>query len=269
MKVGYMTNAFGPLVGHGNGVICPKVVRYVTMCDMEEAIKAIASRGYTSVEIFDGNLDDYKDDPDKLTNLLKKYGVTLMGVYIGASYIYKDVLDDELFRIENTCKLASKLGAKHIVLGGGAVRAAGIKDSDYAFLATGIDKAAAIVKKYGMIPSYHPHLGCIVQSPDQIDKLFSLTDVAFCPDIAHLAAGGGDALELIQKYYDRIKYVHLKDLKNGEFVPLGTGEIDLEAIISFLKGRGYSGDWLVEIDGYSGDPCEACETSYKYLQGKL
>lgn len=269
MKVGYMTNAFGPLVGHGNGVICPKDVRYVTMCDMEEAIKAIASRGYTSVEIFDGNLDDYKDDPDKLTNLLKKYGVTLMGVYIGASYIYKDVLDDELFRIENTCKLASKLGAKHIVLGGGAVRAAGIKDSDYAFLATGIDKAAAIVKKYGMIPSYHPHLGCIVQSPDQIDKLFSLTDVAFCPDIAHLAAGGGDALELIQKYYDRIQYVHLKDLKNGEFVPLGTGEIDLEAIISFLKGRGYSGDWLVEIDGYSGDPCEACETSYKYLQGKL
>ena len=53
MKVGYMTNAFGPLVGHGNGVVCPKDVRYVTMCDMEEAIKAIASKGYTSVEIFD------------------------------------------------------------------------------------------------------------------------------------------------------------------------------------------------------------------------
>ena len=27
MKVGYMTNAFGPLVGHGNGVVGPDVYK--------------------------------------------------------------------------------------------------------------------------------------------------------------------------------------------------------------------------------------------------
>ena len=75
---------------------------------------------------------------------------------------------------------------------------------------------------------------------------------------------------MIKQYYDRIKYVHLKGLNSdGAFVPLGKGIINLDEIISYLLDKGYAGDWLVEIDGYSGDPCEACETSYEYLEGKL
>ena len=79
-------------------------------------------------------------------------------------------------------------------------------------------------------------------------------------------AGGGDALELIKKYRQRIEYVHLKDLKGSEFVPLGEGDIPLKEIIRYLKEDGFSGDWLVEIDGYSGDSSYACEASYKFLE---
>jgi inosose dehydratase len=97
-------------------------------------------------------------------------------------------------------------------------------------------------------------------SPDTIN---------FCPDIAHLVAGGGDALELVKKYYSRIQYVHLKDLSDDGFVPLGKGKIDLAAIIDYLKAQGYTGDYLVEIDGYLGDPTEACQISYEYIRDKL
>ena len=124
--------------------------------------------------------------------------------------------------------------------------------------------------KHDLIPSYHPHLGSLAEKPEQIHKLFSLTDISFCPDIAHLAAGGGDALELIKQYYDRIRYIHLKDLSDkGEFVPLGKGHIGIDAIVDFLLKKGYKGDWLVEIDGYSGDPDEACATSYTFLKKLL
>jgi inosose dehydratase len=58
-------------------------------------------------------------------------------------------------------------------------------------------------------------------------------------------------------------------LSDEEFVPLGKGSIDLAAIIEYLKIQGYRGDYLVEIDGYSGDPTEACQTSYEFLKGKL
>lgn len=266
MSLGYMTNAFGELVGSGGGVINAKDVRYVTMCDDEEAIKKITEVGFEYIEIFDGNLSRYEDNPEKFTEILNKYNAKLLGVYIGAGYIYGDALEDELYRIDKVSALAKKLGAKHIVLGGGAARASGIKDSDYELLAKGVDRANEIVKKHGLIASYHPHLGCMVEKPDQINKLFALSDIAFCPDIAHLEAGGGDSLEIIKKYYDRIKYVHLKDLKNGQFVPLGKGDINLSNIINYFKQNNYNGDWLVEIDGYSGDPYEACKISFEFLQ---
>lgn len=269
MKLGYMTNAFGPLVGAGGGVTSAKDIRYVTMCDDEDAIQKISSCGFKSIEIFDGNMMNYENDPERFLKLLRKYDSSLLGVYIGANFIYEDALADELYRIERVSKLAEKLGARHIVLGGGAVRASGIREEDFLHLAKGLDKANEIIKKYNLIASYHPHLGSMTEHPNQIDKLFALTDIPFCPDLAHLVAGGGDALQIVRKYRDRIQYIHLKDLKNGEFSPLGTGQIPIDKIVSFLKQTGFKGDWLVEIDGYSGDPCEACDTSFKYLQGKL
>ena len=45
----------------------------------------------------------------------------------------------------------------------------------------------------------------MAEKPEQIDRLFSVSDIKICPDLAHLAAGGGDPLEIVKKYYDRIK----------------------------------------------------------------
>ncbi|MCK9912733.1 TIM barrel protein, partial [Microbacteriaceae bacterium K1510] len=78
--------------------------------------------------------------------------------------------------------------------------------------------------QYGLITSYHPHLGTIVQAPDQLDKLMPLTYINLCPDTAHIEAGGGDPAAVIRKYADRIKYVHLKDYEDGNFLPLGKGK---------------------------------------------
>jgi len=270
MKLGYMTNAFGPLVGMGGGVTSMKEAGYLTMCNDEEAIKTISLRGYKYIEIFEGNIGNYEKNPEVLKEILDKYNVSILGVYTGCHLIYQDALGDELYKVNRLCDVSQKLGVKHIVLGGGSIRGEGIQEGDFALAAMGINEVAKVIKSHGMIPSYHPHLGSIAETPEQIHKLFALTDIAFCPDIAHLAAGGGDALELIRQYYERIKYVHLKDLsETGEFVPLGKGKIDLEAIINFLKEKDYQGDWLVEIDGYSGEPNEACEISYEYLKGKL
>ena len=45
MSLGYMTNAFGELVGSGE-VTSVKDIRYVTMCDDEDAIKKITEIGF-------------------------------------------------------------------------------------------------------------------------------------------------------------------------------------------------------------------------------
>ena len=269
VKLGYMTNAFAPLVGTGGGVTCMKEIGYLTMGDEDMLLEKVAEKGYKYFEIFEGNIVNYESCPEKFEALMRKHGLTLLGVYVGCHFIYPDALPDELAKVERVAKLAKGFGAKHIVLGGGSIRASGIQEGDYKLIADGIDQAAAVVKKFDLIPSYHPHLGSLAETPEQIHKVFALTDIGFCPDIAHLIAGGSDVMALLEKYYDRIPYIHLKDINDTGFVPLGKGNAPIAEIVSFMKSKGYDGDWLVEIDGYSGDPSEACETSYNFLKGKL
>ncbi|RKD75972.1 inosose dehydratase [Sinobaca qinghaiensis] len=269
MNVGYMTNAFGSLVGSGGGVTSVKDVRYETICNDMQVFQKIRSFGFNGVEMFDGNLDKFADDPEGLKDNLQNLGLSLYGVYTGANFIYKDAWRDELWRIQQTAKLAARAGAKHLVLGGGAVRGVSQNENDMKVLGQALDEAEAVAAKEGMIASYHPHLGSMVETPEQIDELFSLSSIAFCPDLAHLAAGGADPLEVIKVYKNRIPYVHLKDWDGEGFVPLGKGEIDLRGIINFLQKENYSGDWLVEIDGYAGDPVEACRLSYDFLATTL
>ena len=51
MRVGYMTNGFGPLVGEGAGVTSVKDIRYLTMGDDEEILKKITGVGFKSIEV--------------------------------------------------------------------------------------------------------------------------------------------------------------------------------------------------------------------------
>ncbi len=109
MKLGYMTNAFGALVGSGGGVTNVKDVRYVSVIDDREVISSIASIGYEYIEMFDGNLCAYENDKDALRKILDDSHTRLLGVYIGASFIYEDTLEDELYRIEKVLLLQRNL----------------------------------------------------------------------------------------------------------------------------------------------------------------
>ena len=270
VTVGYMTNAFAPLVGTGGGVTSMQEVGYVTLGDEKMLLQKVSEKGYKYFEIFEGNIRKYEGNQAAFSSLMNNFDLSLLGVYVGCHFIYPDALPCELAKVDKVTKLAKAFGAKHIVLGGGSIRAKGIQEGDYRLLAEGVDAASKVVREHGLTPSYHPHLGSLAEKPEQIHKLFSLSNTLFCPDIAHLIAGGCDIMDILEKYYDRIPYVHLKDIDaNGTFVPLGKGRAPISEIIRFFLNKGYKGDWLVEIDGYPGDPEEACETSYRFLKGLL
>ncbi|MDR2722176.1 MAG: sugar phosphate isomerase/epimerase [Cellulomonadaceae bacterium] len=265
-----MTNAFAPLVGTIAGVTTITENGYLTLDDEDSLLAGVAAAGYSHFEIFEGNIARYADNPEAFHSLMAKHGVSLQGVYIGGNFIYPDALADELAKIDRITALAKSFGASHIVLGGGSLRAAGIGATDHDLLADGLNQATDIVEGHGLTATYHPHLGSLAETPDQIHTLFAKTKINFCPDIAHLQAGGGDALELVKQYRDRIRYVHLKDLSaSGEFLPLGKGTLPIVEIVTFLKETGFDGDYCVEVDGYAGDPAEAATTSYDFLKGLL
>ncbi|MEU7411934.1 sugar phosphate isomerase/epimerase [Streptomyces sp. NPDC042638] len=222
-------------------------------------------------QVFEGNVADYADRPGELLSLLEETGLTLVGVYTGANFVYPDVLPDELAKVTRTAELAARFGAERLVVGGGARRAAGTREEDYDRLGAALDKVVEIAEAHGLDSSYHPHLGTIAESPAEVEKVMARTRIGFCPDTAHLAAGGGDPAELIRRYPDRLAHVHLKDidLTTGEFLPLCRGSLDFKSVLDAVREAGYDSWAIVELDAYDGDPKDAALVSRAYLDRLL
>jgi inosose dehydratase len=268
MKLGYHTITWGGVVGHPAGVTSVKDLYYLAHGSTERALADIADAGYTGIELFDGNLVEYGDRRDEFRGLLRTHGLELVAVYCGANFVFREILTEELWRIDRAAELAADLGAEHLVLGGGASRAAGQAPEDLDRLAEGVAAAGDIADRYGLTPSYHPHLGTIVETPDALDAIMEKIDMGLCPDLAHLAAGGGDPAAIIRRYHDRIPYVHLKDLSRAtqRFMPLGAGDLDLADVVAALGEIAYDGWMTVELDEYAGDPAEAARQSRAFLR---
>lgn len=268
MKLAYQLNAWGGVVGTPGAVTDIGSGFYLTPGNPSPAIAAIAEAGFSGIEIFDGNLLSLGDRKASFLRQLEAHGVALVGVYSGGHFIYPDAREDELARFDRSIAVAAEFGARHFVLGGGAVRSTGRRDGDYAVMAGLLDEVAERARNAGLIPSYHPHLGSLAEAPDQIDALFAESSIGLCADVAHLAAGGGDPVQIIDRYADRLQYVHLKDYDPSAegFVPLGEGVIDMASVVDAVIRSGYS-DWIgVELDGYPGDPADAARRSFAYLE---
>lgn len=271
MRLGYHTITWGGVTGDATGVTSVKDLLYRVPGSMDRALRDIAAAGYAGVEMFDGNVADYAADPAELRDLLAETELTLAGVYTGANFVYSEILPDELHRVRRAAELAATFGAQQLVVGGGARRAAGTPESDYDRLGVALDRVTSIAEEHGLAACYHPHLTTIVESPDEVEKILSRSRIGFCPDTAHLAAGGGDPAALIRRYPDRVRHVHLKDLDRATttFLPLGQGDIDFTDVLAAVDEVGYDGWLLVELDGYDGDPAEAARISKAFLDEAL
>jgi inosose dehydratase len=269
MKLGYQTNTWGGVVGHPGGVTSVKDAYYVANGSTEQALKDIAQAGYKGFELFDGNFMQYENNQKEFENLLKLYNLDFIGVYTGANFIYKDIQEDEFHKIDKVAKMASSFGAEHLVVGGGAIRSSGIKESDYSELARSLERVSEIAETYGLTPSYHPHLGSLIEKPDQLERIMELnSSIYLCPDTAHIEAGGGDPVAVIKKYASRIKYVHFKDYGSGAFLPLGKGSQNFREMVTVLQDMKYDGWLTVELDSYE-DPLQGALISKKFLQESL
>ena len=267
VRFAYQANCWGPLGGNAVGVTSIGQLTYVTFGDMTRAIADIGAAGYSGVEMFDGNLLDYPGGSAAMKSALAEAGVKLVAAYSGANFIFPDILEQELGRIRRAADAAAALSAEHLVVGGGAKRLEGVASGDYERLADGLEKVVAIATACGLKAHYHPHLSTIVEGPTEVDRIFSLTSIDFCPDTAHLAAAGGDVPAMIRKHRDRISYVHLKGLRKDPFAftPLDEGDLDNAAVIRTLAQTNYSGWIAAELDAWP-DPKDGAERSFAFMK---
>jgi|SRR5579884_3190405 len=156
---------------------------------------------------------------------------------------------------------------------------------DYKWNAEQLNALGQRVKKAGMKLGYHNHaidLKNLRGGAAGFDTLIQGTDpslVAFEMDCGHVIHAGADPISYLQKYPDRIRMLHIKDLKAGYSVSstldtedkdtdavIGTGVIDWRRLFGVIK-PGNLQHWFVEQEGrMDHPPMESIALSYKYLQ---
>jgi inosose dehydratase len=267
VKLGYHSITWGGVLGHPVGVTSIKDLFYCGVGDMADAASDIAEAGFTGTEMFDGDVAKYADHPEDLLGLLRENNLELVSVYTGANFVYADILPDEMDKISRAIELAVQFGAERLVVGGGARRAAGTTDDDYVALGKGLDRVSDMAAEKGLVATFHPHLTTIVENPSELERIMTLSHIAFCPDTGHLAAAGGDPAALIRAYPGRIKHVHLKDWQPEPFTwtPLGDGTLDFTDIVRAVTEIGYDSWLMVELDEYPGSKLDAARRSKAHL----
>jgi inosose dehydratase len=72
-----------------------------------------------------------------------------------------------------------------------------------------------LLEEYGVHSQFHSHADSHVGYQPDVERFLEATDPAYvnlCLDTGHIAYYGGDSVELITKYPDRIGYLHLKQV---------------------------------------------------------
>ena len=158
-----------------------------------------------------------------------------------------------------------------------------------------LTELAARLTDQGLKPCYHHHMGTIVQSEADIDRLMTHTKAPLhlLLDTGHARWGGSDPAALARTYRERIGHVHCKDVREkqmrqsnagdwsfldsilgvgddlGVYTVPGDGVVDYDAVFRELKG--YS-DWVIveaEQNPTKANPLEYARRGVAHLRATL
>lgn len=264
----------------------------------EQCVSEMALAGFTGCEV--GN--KYPRDTKVLKKALELRGMQICNAWFSAFLTTKPYEEVEKDFIEHITFL-KEMGAKVVGISeqGHSIQGTDkpifeakyvMNDEEWDRLCTGINKLGKVAKDMGIKLCFHHHMGTIVQTEAEIDRLMANTDpelFGLLFDCGHLAYCGEDYMSVLNKYADRIRHVHLKDIRPekveqvkrehlsflqgvrlGTFTVPGDGAIDFKPIFDVLEKTGYEGYVLVEAeqDPAIANPLEYAIKARKYIAEK-
>lgn len=263
----------------------------------EQCVSEMALAGYKGTEI--GN--KYPTKPSELKKALKLRKLRVANSWFSAFLLtqpYSKV--EEEFR--KKCKFLKAMGANRVGVSEQGYSIQGqmdtpvfeqkyiMDDDQWDIFNEGLSKLGAVAQEYGITLTYHHHMGTVVQTEAEIDRMMAGTNpslVFLLFDSGHLAYCGEDYMSVLKKYAHRIKHVHLKDIRPevvqrvkaerlsflqgvrlGAFTVPGDGAIDFAPIIKELCRANYEGWLLVEAeqDPAIANPLEYAIKARKYIK---
>lgn len=250
----------------------------------QQAVSEMALAGFTGTEI--GN--KYPKDAEELKSYLEPRGMSIASAWFSAFLTTKPFQETADAFIKHRDFLHA-MGAEVIVVAEQGHSIQGLDEpvydnkpvfteEEWELLERGLEKLGDLAHEKEMEIVYHHHMGTGVQTTAEIDRLMSETDpdkVKLLFDSGHLTFSGEDPIAVFNKYADRIKHIHLKNIrkermedvrakhksfltgvKEGVFTVPGDeeGMVDYRPIWEAIKNSDYKGWIMVEAEQ---DPAKA------------
>lgn len=264
----------------------------------EQCISEMALAGFTGCEV--GN--KYPKDTAVLKKALDLRGMQICNAWFSTFLTTKPYEETEKEFIKHITFL-KEMGAKVVGVSeqGHSIQGTDLSifddkyimnDEEWDMLCTGLNKLGKVAKDMGITLTFHHHMGTVVQTAAEIDRMMENTDPELFNllfDSGHLAYCGEDYMYILKKYINRIKHVHLKDIRpdviadvkakgesflqgvrKGTFTVPGDGVIDFAPIFEVLAENNYEGYVLVEAeqDPAIANPFEYALKARKYIAEK-
>ena len=255
----------------------------------EQCVSEMALAGFTGSEV--GN--KYPKDPEVLKKALELRGVEICNQWFSSFLLTKPFEEVEAeFRAQ--LAFLKAMGSKIIGASEQSYSVQGqmetpvfghkyvMNEEEWNTLCTGLNKLGKIAKEeYDISLTFHHHMGTVVQTAEETERLMEGTDpeyVSLLFDSGHFAYCGEDPVAMVTKYVNRIKHVHLKDIRPdvvakvkaedmsflagvraGAFTIPGDGCVDFKSIFKVLEDADYEGYMVVEAEQ---DPAKANPLEY-------
>lgn len=251
-----------------------------------QAMDDIAALGFRGIQLRANALQEF-DSAAQLRNVLAQHQLAMIALSSGGVRIDPATEAEDLAKHTANAKFVHEAGGLYLQVTDQRPKDREITSPDYKRLGRLLTELGKRTADLGVTLGYHNHWGTLSERPEELDQILEAADPRYAKlelDVAHYFVGHGDSAKAIEKYHDRLLFLHLKDAewlsgKLGDtgkrpyrFVELGRGQVDIRAVFDALHKVSFRGWAVIELDSVpdpSRTPKECALTSKKYLEEKL
>src|SRR6202165_4058410 len=249
-----------------------------------QAIEDISSLGFRGIQLPSNVIKEF-GSPAEMRDLLEKHQLKMVAISSGGAHIDPSLEDEKMAKPTANAKFVHDVGGLYLQVTDERPKDRAITAADYKRLGRLISEIGKRTADLGVSLGYHNHMGSLGERPEEVDQILQAADPRYAKlelDVAHYYQGGGDPAKAIEKYSDRLLFLHIKDVeplpgsadakRPYRFVELGRGKVDLQAVFDVLHKVNFRGWAIVELDAVpdkTRTPKESGAISKKYLEEKL
>jgi inosose dehydratase len=232
---------------------------------VSRALEEIGAAGYAGAELTP-SLEALRA-PGRLQIELDTNNLDLPAIYWTCPRTPED--EEGMADAREALEGASLLGVEVLVCSEGG-RPEQVADEDFANLARVLDELQSAANRYNIAVAYHPHLGALVETREDIDRLFAgVTAAGLCVDPGHIGEAGSDPVAVIQAYQSRLVHLHLREWQGEEMHEVlgGRGSNDgIQRVLDVLAETGYERWASVELFSTRREPLALARKARLWLE---